>query len=574
MDPSNATSDDLNPTQYAAVIGFLLVLAVPVAAALAAWCKQRYARAVTQLQRSAAAAVSAPPASAAPAPAPAASAREALALPLHDAASVAAESSLALDSGLQLRRRLLTAQLLLGTGYWWILLVIGTLGLFAADMSGTSNEGPTETGSRLSLLAGVSLFTLPPLLAWAFQAGWRESRVWWGYGVGLVAIFGGMLETSSPLADSLVSLAAFGLFGLLMLTFLRPAVRGAGPPIVQALMGSLLALTIVLAVVAAFDDSADDAPIVASDWLLFFGVLVPLLAASAWLAWRLLMRLASRYAAKRFSDLQLAHDAYWSLITAVVATAVLMLSFEEKTQRSMEWLALAAALAWLGWRLAQRLARAWARRDAPPQGPALLLLRVFKPSARSEGFADRLIARWRFVGPVWMIAGPDLAGALMEPDEFFVWIGGRLRERFIAAPAQVAERVAALDGARDPDGRFRVSELFCAETTWRDAVLALIARADVVLLDLREFTPQRAGTKFELVQLLRRAPLAKVRVLVDARADFEPLRAAIAAAWAEAGRPASADDTATLHLLRIGAGSERELFGLARAAAQAASTRP
>jgi hypothetical protein len=155
------------------VVGFLLVLAVPVAAALAAWCKQRYARAVTQLQRSAAAAA-APPTGA-------------LALPLHDAASIAAESSLALRSGLQLRRRLLTAQLLLGTGYWWILLAIGTIGLFAADMSGESNEGPTEAGSRLSLLAGVSLVMLPPLLAWAFQAGWRECRVWWGYGVGLVA---------------------------------------------------------------------------------------------------------------------------------------------------------------------------------------------------------------------------------------------------------------------------------------------------------------------------------------------------------------------------------------------------
>jgi hypothetical protein len=200
-------------------------------------------------------------------------------------------------------------------------------------------------------------------------------------------------------------------------------------------------------------------------------------------------------------------------------------------------------------------------------------MRVFKPSARSKGFADRLIARWRFVGPVWMIAGPDLAGALMEPDEFFVWLGGRLRERFIAEPAQVAERVAALDGARDPDGRFRVSELFCADTTWRDAVLALIARADVVLLDLREFTPARAGTRYELVQLLRRAPLAKVRVLVDAKADLEPLRAAIAAAWAEAARPASADQASTLNPLRIGAGSERELVGLARAAAQAASTR-
>ena len=42
--------------------------------------------------------------------------------------------------------------------------------------------------------------------------------------------------------------------------------------------------------------------------------------------------------------------------------------------------------------------------------------------------------------------------------------------------------LGALDGARDPDARFRVSELFCANTTWQPAVLALIALAVAVLL--------------------------------------------------------------------------------------------
>lgn len=58
-------------------------------------------------------------------------------------------------------------------------------------------------------------------------------------------------------------------------------------------------------------------------------------------------------------------------------------------------------------------------------------------------------------------------------------------------------------------------------------MLSLTDRADVVLLDLREFTPARAGTHYELVQLLRRAVLRKVRVLVGTGDAMAPLQAAL-----------------------------------------------
>lgn len=170
-----------------------------------------------------------------------------------------------------------------------------------------------------------------------------------------------------------------------------------------------------------------------------------------------------------------------------------------------------------------------------------------------------------------MIAGPDLAGAFMEPDEFFVWLRRRLRERFIADPGEVAPRIDALDNARDPDGRFRVSELFCADSTWKPAVLALMDRADVVLLDLREFTPQRAGTHYELVQLLRRAQLGKVRVLAGAGDAMPALQAALQAAWREACRAAPSGAMAPrLQVLTLDERSEAQVKALARVLASAA----
>jgi len=93
-----------------------------------------------------------------------------------------------------------------------------------------------------------------------------------------------------------------------------------------------------------------------------------------------------------------------------------------------------------------------------------------------------------------MIAGPDLAGAFLEPDEFFACLGHRLHERFITDPAELPGRLAAMDNAHDPDGRFQVSELFCANITWQPAVLSLINRARVALLENQR---DRSGRDFQ-----------------------------------------------------------------------------
>ena len=569
----DGASDDLNPTQWAAAIGLLVLLAVPLAVGLAWWCKRRYARAVVALQRSAAPAAAAPTPLAAPAPAAAPSTPAALRIDIGTVTEAAAgEPPPGLAAGRRMRRRVLIAQLVLGTVYWWSLLVAVIVAL--AVYSNATGETAAGSDGDAGLWGHAFIWPLllaAPLLAWAFQAGWRESRVWAGFGLAFAAMFAGLLATRTGAIESTAAIAAMAAFSAMPLAFMRPDFRGAGPPLTLALTGGMLVFWILGAIAAAFDDSEPNAPTTTQDIVILVVGLAAMLAVAGWVAWRLLLRQARRYADKRFSDLALAHDAYWALITAFTAAAVLMISFEERTGGSMEWVALTVLLLWWLWRAAlRRLVRALVR-SAPAGGPSLLLLRVFKPSARSESFMDRLLARWRFVGPAWMIAGPDLAGAFMEPDEFFTWLRRRLHERFIAHTDEVRARLAALDVARDPDARFRVSELFCADSTWQAAVLALMDRADVLLLDLREYTPQRAGTHFELVQLLRRCDLRRVRVLIDARDDAQAVAAAIRNAWREAARPAAAD-TAALALLAIGNGSETELQALTQALAQAAQT--
>ncbi|HET9976710.1 MAG TPA: hypothetical protein VFQ20_04685, partial [Burkholderiaceae bacterium] len=500
MEPA---SDDLNATQWVAVIGVFVVLAAPLAVALAWWCKRRYARAVVALQRQTAPAAA--PVQEAPPP-PAAAPTEALAI---DTVALDAAPADAMPDALvhaeRVRARVLLAQGLMGAGLWLALLIMVAIALVVlAQATGEQSDDSAETSAWAHLFLWP-LLAAPPLLAWAFQAGWRESRVWIGFGIAFAAMAVAGVGFGGSMVESLAIVAAMAAAAAIPLAFMRPAFRGAGPPLVLALTAGMAVFWTIGAVAAAFDDSDPNAPMTAADWWGVAWGLPLMLAVAGWCAWRLLLRLARRYGEKRFSDVALAHSAYWSLVAAFTASTVLMVSFEERTGGSMEWVALAVFVLWALWRAVQRRVVAGLARSAPARGPALLVLRVFKPSARSESFMDRLLARWRFVGPTWMIAGPDLAGAFMEPDEFFVWLRRRLRERFIADPSEVGSRVDALDNARDPDGRFRVSELFCADSTWKPAVLALMDRADVVLLDLREFTPERRGTHFELVQLLRRA---------------------------------------------------------------------
>jgi len=293
-----------------------------------------------------------------------------------------------------------------------------------------------------------------------------------------------------------------------------------------------------------------------------------MLAVYIWCGWRALAALSTRYAAKRFSDVQLALAAYWALLT-VWAMASVVSDPTALTARPVrrEWMAAAIVCLWLLWRWLQAAALQAVVRPAGPSIGALLLLRVFKPSGRSQAFTERFFAHWRFAAPVWMIAGPDLAGAYMEPHEFFAFLRGRLRDQFVTDPSDAPQRVSALDSRRDPDGRFRITELYCTGDTWRPTVLEMMARAGVILLDLREYSEARQGARYELTELLRRAPLGNVIVLVDAGRRVISLREEIESIWQEvAGFRPDATDPPQLSVLQFGRGSTAEMLGLFRTA--------
>lgn len=240
------------------------------------------------------------------------------------------------------------------------------------------------------------------------------------------------------------------------------------------------------------------------------------------LAWWLLLRLERRYQQHAFSNMQLVVDSWWAIIVADnfvsiwrygAATAI----FVSAAAFAIYWITVRAGLRAGG--LAARAA-----------GPTMLLLRVFGFQDRTERLFDRVAERWRFEGPVAMIAGADLALRSVDVDEALAFVRGEIESRYVSGATDLASRLQELDAGADPDGRFRVGEFFCFDNTWRPALRSLVARAQVVLMDLRGFTQANAGCVFELEQLSALGAAGRCVFVVDATTDRALVEASLGCA--------------------------------------------
>ena len=157
------------------------------------------------------------------------------------------------------------------------------------------------------------------------------------------------------------------------------------------------------------------------------------------------------------------------------------------------------------------------RRPVDPS--SLLMLRVFSSDRSRQRLLDQIASEWRYLGPVRMIGGPDLAVNNVEPDEFLAFVSGRTRRLFVSGPEDLAERMRSLEIRADRDARYRIDEFFCFDDTWRPTVSQLLAQSDAVVMDLRSFGPENRGSSHELELLASRGALGRTVLLVDQSTD-------------------------------------------------------
>jgi hypothetical protein len=294
-----------------------------------------------------------------------------------------------------------------------VYLVGGALGMALATLLVQGLRGAISTApvtNALWLLVSLAWTAGAPLLL-LLVTGWRRIRA------------------AMPLA-----LAATLLFGF-----------GA------AVSGALL--------VRAFDRSALRSAIlelsgVTSTEVVYYGAFLLVSLPVGLAAWGLIRGVTAAFEGKAFSDVQLIADCWWLVVTALEAVVL---------SSALGVGGVAGALAAFG---AYRVVVALGlRRQLAPPPTRLLLLRVFGYRARTEKLFDRVAQRWRFRGPVQLIAGADLATRTAGPADILRLLTRRTAEPYVATAAGVNARMAQLDGEPDPDGRYRLNQVYCHDSS-------------------------------------------------------------------------------------------------------------
>jgi hypothetical protein len=234
--------------------------------------------------------------------------------------------------------------------------------------------------------------------------------------------------------------------------------------------------------------------------------------------------LAVHYHTRRASDQMLGVDV---LMVIFALSSLLSLA------PAFGWVAGASAIpAFAGYSLGARYGLRRRQRLAPPVEPrTLLLFRVFGFDRRTQRLLQDLGQRWRYLGPIRLMGGVDLADSTLEPHEFFDFLNGRLTRAFVRNRQDLEQRLSEHLPVPDPDGLFRVQEFYCHENTWRMTASYVAVQADAVLMDLRSFSPSNRGCIFEIEQLIASVSVPRIVLLIDRTTDLPFLEQTLQNAW-------------------------------------------
>jgi hypothetical protein len=386
---------------------------------------------------------------------------------------------------------------------------------------------PGEPLSPRGVTVVALLYLWPVVPGLALFWRWSRKRLFAAMLLSVTAIFAVLLwKFDSLLALKFVALEVAPPLVLLFLIFLGSATRAIAP---WLLMPAALLVASVLAGLEALTYLAQqESPLLKSliapleglpGWIgviVVFALFMLLAAIIAWWPMRMLGRaLGHVYSRKWLSDLLV-------LFTGVWAFALTDRALPLSTEAGAKAFAMYLPLLWI-----PALMLLAGRRQRTGQAPTLLVLRVFQRDEQARSLFDHIVERWRLSGNTLMIAGTDLADRTMDADDIFQFLDRRLAERFVVSPADVERRIAAFDMVADIDGRYRVNECYCHDTTWQDALQALVRYSDVVLMDLRGFQVHNAGIRYELTTLAQAARELRVVVLTDSRTDRAAAQEAI-----------------------------------------------
>jgi hypothetical protein len=223
--------------------------------------------------------------------------------------------------------------------------------------------------------------------------------------------------TFPAFANPILLWATFAAPSLFLLLFLNRTVRAVGP--VLLIFGSLVFLgwSIAMACLATSVGMSTAHWVFNSTQIgaatLWRGVTGAGLLIGAVLGWLVIGRVADAYAARRFSDQMLIIDSIWFLQSLMLCSSI--------GSEAGYW-AVAGLAAFAAYKTTTVLGFRFFSSMLERQPQRLLLLRVFGFSRRSSRLMDLVAARWRYIGNIFLIAAPDLAGQTIEPGKLLAFL--------------------------------------------------------------------------------------------------------------------------------------------------------
>ncbi|MEV5839671.1 hypothetical protein [Nocardia sp. NPDC052112] len=204
-------------------------------------------------------------------------------------------------------------------------------------------------------------------------------------------------------------------------------------------------------------------------------------------------------------------------------------------------------------------------------------LRLFENQARVRNF---LHGAWREFGYVYILRS---SGSVSPAEIARARADNAIRTMFAASPRTFRTAVAGFgsdplppgkhrltgitntpERVDDPAGSYPVRALLCHGSFWKSAVDLLLARVDLVAVDLSGYVPANTGTQFELQRVIDRFPINRAVLLCDAGSDRAFIEAQVRYHWSQmaAGSPNAGNAERTILIAVTGAGrrADRELM--------------
>ncbi|MEQ1684533.1 MAG: hypothetical protein ABL916_12855 [Burkholderiaceae bacterium] len=366
-----------------------------------------------------------------------------------------------------------------------------------------------ELGDHAAMVLFVAVLAAGPAIVNVVPQGSKPALL-----VGAVLVMALVLRVEADV-DLEAALVGFAIVVLLYITSVHRTMRALVVPLLVLSAAALLGAVLAMWTFLPLNCLPDDGQFGVKGWALIAAVLAAatlLFTLCVWLGTRMLDGLAAVVRRGWLSDRSLV-----AFVGLAMLSGVLMLAVDDPRAGLGFQLALYA-----GWMGVTAGAYVWMlhRQPCPQVGRRLLMLRVFSKDRKAERLLDAIQSRWQFAGPVLEIAGPDLAKLNLDLNEFIHLVTFKLHDLFQPGEATPRMLEASLDLALDHEGRFRVNEVFCFDTSWRGVVEQMMGLADAIVLDLRGFTDQRRGTAHEVHRLAALGLLPRVVALGDAATDW------------------------------------------------------